>query len=134
MLNFQVAMGPDVGLEYAQQLFTDWTGITIGGQGLNSAHPQTAIEVLTVDDDDGVLGNGTPHYAEICAAFAAHSIDCPDLLPADFDGDGDVDAADLAMLLGSWGPCADCKDCPADLDGDCTVGAADLAILLGSWG
>ncbi len=25
--------------------------------------------------------------------------------PADFDGDGDVDAADLAVLLGSWGPC-----------------------------
>jgi len=52
----------------------------------------------------------------------------------DLDNDGDVDAADLAMLLGSWGPCADCEDCPADLDGDCTVGAADLAILLGSWG
>ena len=52
----------------------------------------------------------------------------------DFDNDGDVDAADLAMLLGSWGPCADCQDCPADLDGDCTVGAADLAILLGNWG
>ncbi len=52
----------------------------------------------------------------------------------DLDNDGDVDAADLAMLLGSWGPCADCQDCPADLDGDCTVGAADLAILLGNWG
>ena len=38
---------------------------------------QDAIEVLTVDDDDGDLGDGTPHYAEICAAFAAHSIDCP---------------------------------------------------------
>ena len=52
----------------------------------------------------------------------------------DFDNDGDVDAADLAQLLGSWGPCADCGNCPADLDGDCDVDAADLAILLGSWG
>ena len=52
----------------------------------------------------------------------------------DLDGDGDVDAADLAILLGNWGPCGDCEDCPADLDGDCTVGAADLAILLGNWG
>lgn len=52
----------------------------------------------------------------------------------DLDGDGDVDAFDLALLLGSWGPCGDCNDCPADLDGNCTVGAADLAQLLGNWG
>lgn len=51
--------------------------------------------------------------------------------PADLDGDGVVGAADLAMLLGSWGSC---EGCPADLDGDGVVGAADLAILLGSWG
>ncbi len=54
--------------------------------------------------------------------------------PGDLDGDGDVDAADLAALLGNWGACADPKDCPADLDGDGTVGASDLAILLGNWG
>ncbi len=53
---------------------------------------------------------------------------------ADLDGDGDVDAADLALLLGNWGPCADPDDCPADLDGDGSVGASDLAILLGNWG
>ena len=49
--------------------------------------------------------------------------------PADLDGNGIVGAADLAILLGSWGPC---EGCPADLDGDGAVGAADLAILLGS--
>ena len=56
--------------------------------------------------------------------------------PADLDNDGDVDATDLAMLLGNWGPCADPNDCPADLqdDGDGFVGADDLAVLLGSWG
>ncbi len=52
----------------------------------------------------------------------------------DLDGDGSVGAADLAILLGAWGPCVDCAACPADLNGDCTVGAADLAILLGNWG
>ncbi len=30
--------------------------------------------------------------------------------PADLDGDGDVDAADLAQLLGSWGPFFECGD------------------------
>jgi len=53
---------------------------------------------------------------------------CP---AADFDGSGDVGAADLAQLLGSWGPCA---GCPADFDNDGDVDAADLAQLLGSWG
>ncbi len=54
--------------------------------------------------------------------------------PADFDGDNDVGAFDLAVLLGSWGPCPAKEDCPADLDGDGDVGAFDLALLLGSWG
>ena len=76
-LNAQAMMGPDAGLEYASQLFTDWTGITSGGHGFNSATPQTAIEVLTVDDDNGDLGDATPHAALICGAFAAHGINCP---------------------------------------------------------
>ena len=51
--------------------------------------------------------------------------------PADLDGDGFVGASDLAILLGSWGPC---DGCPADFDGDGDVNAADLAQLLGAWG
>ena len=51
---------------------------------------------------------------------------CPELT-----GDGVVDAADLAVLLGSWGPCSGCS---ADLNGDSVVDAADLAILIGAWG
>ncbi|MFQ5654594.1 MAG: hypothetical protein ACE5GW_07675, partial [Planctomycetota bacterium] len=73
-------LGIPAGIEEARQLFVDWSGITLGGQGTNSAHPLTAIEALTVDDDDGVLENGTPHYQEICSAFAAHGIACPALL------------------------------------------------------
>ncbi len=54
-------------------------------------------------------------------------------LLGDLDNDGDVDNADLSILLGSWGAYA----CPpliaADLDMDCEVGTPDLAILLGNW-
>ena len=60
---------------------------------------------------------------------------------ADLDCDGSVGAADLAQLLGNWGPCPEpctpgdpAQTCPADFDGDCAVEAFDLAILLGSWG
>ncbi|MFO0827363.1 MAG: hypothetical protein U0572_04365 [Phycisphaerales bacterium] len=48
---------------------------------------------------------------------------------ADLNGDGIVDAADLAVLLGAWGT----GGSPADLDLDGTVGGGDLAILLGAW-
>ena len=51
--------------------------------------------------------------------------------PADFDGSSDVNAADLAELLSSWGPCV---GCPADFDGDDVVDSADLAELLAAWG
>lgn len=46
----------------------------------------------------------------------------------DLNGDGVVNAADLAILLGAWGGSG-----AGDLDGDGVVGAADLAILLGAW-
>jgi hypothetical protein len=53
------------------------------------------------------------------------AVDCP----ADLDGDGQVGAADLAVLLGAWGGSG-----PADLDGSGSVDASDLAMLLGAWG
>lgn len=59
------------------------------------------------------------------------SVVCAEPTPPDLTGDGLVNAADLAMLLGSWGVCG--APCPADLDGDGFVGSADLAALLGSW-
>ncbi len=61
---------------------------------------------------------------------ATGEVTCPEPNPADLDGNGTVDAADLAILLGQWGG----KGGSADLDGNGTVDAADLAILLGAWG
>lgn len=55
----------------------------------------------------------------------------PDTNPADINGDGVVNAADLTILLGSWGPAA--PGAPADINGDGEVNGADLTILLGSW-
>ncbi|MCZ6651506.1 MAG: dockerin type I domain-containing protein [Planctomycetota bacterium] len=55
----------------------------------------------------------------------------PGACPADLDGDHEVNAADLAQLLGAWGPN---PGHPADFNGDDVVNAADLAQLLGTWG
>jgi hypothetical protein len=58
--------------------------------------PQITIDFLTLDDDDGGIGNGTPHWDEICAGFGAHNMDCPPLdvgmsvaPTSDFDASGD---------------------------------------------
>jgi glucose/arabinose dehydrogenase len=48
----------------------------------------------------------------------------------DFNADGQVNANDLAVLLGQWGQSA----ASADVDGSGVVDGGDLAILLGSWG
>ncbi len=52
--------------------------------------------------------------------------------------DGVVDAADLAFLLGAWGPGAGCADTVTSATfappPDGVVDAADLAALLGAWG
>lgn len=50
---------------------------------------------------------------------------------ADFDGDGLVNAYDLAELLGHWGlnPAH-----PGNFTGDAAIDAADLVILLSYWG
>ncbi len=53
---------------------------------------------------------------------------CSTACPADLDGNGQVDAADLAALLGAWATHA------GDVTGDGTTDAADLAVLLGAWG
>ncbi len=50
----------------------------------------------------------------------------------DLNDDGLVNGSDLAVLLGSWGPCP--PPCASDLTGDGLVLADDLAALLGAWG
>ena len=49
--------------------------------------------------------------------------------PADLNGDGLVNAADLTILLSAWGSSG-----PADLNGDGLVNAPDVTILLSDWG
>ena len=75
--NFDTKYGT-AGLERVRQLFVNWHLITAGGESTyNSIGAQTAVEVLTVNDNDGNLNNGTPDYSEIKNAFCAHSVNSP---------------------------------------------------------
>ena len=74
-------------------------------QALGDVHP--GLEGAVRVGDEGTYVNGTGYRI-----------------------DATVNAADLAILLGSWGSC---PGCDADLNGDTVVDAADLAILLGNF-
>ncbi len=52
--------------------------------------------------------------------------------PADLNGDGFVDGADLGILLGEWGTLGGYDI--ADFDSNGIVDGADLGFLLGEWG
>jgi hypothetical protein len=55
--------------------------------------PQITIDYLTLDDDDGDITNGTPHYDEIDAGFGAHNMPAPPIILMTFsfpDGVPDV--------------------------------------------
>jgi hypothetical protein len=41
--------------------------------------PSITIDYLTLDDDDGNIYNGTPHYDEICEGFNQHNMTCPEV-------------------------------------------------------
>ena len=102
-----------------------------GGALWEDIHQLTVLTMIDwkLDERWSLLGGGLFRFS------AESDADFGDALTGgDLNDDCEVGPIDLAMLLGSWGPCADCDNCPADLDGDCNVGPADLAILLGNWG
>ena len=45
----------------------------------SSITPEITIDYLTLNDDDGNLANGSPHYQEINDAFSAHNMPGPEL-------------------------------------------------------
>jgi hypothetical protein len=57
-------------------------------------------------------------------------VDCP----ADLNGSGVIDGADLLILLSNWGQCSDPNNCPGDLNDDNVIDGADLLQLLSAWG
>ena len=46
------------------------------GSGID---PSITIDYLTLDDDNGNIYDGTPHYSEIDVGFSAHNMDAPEL-------------------------------------------------------
>ena len=98
-----------------------------------SAFASTDIEIiptLTVDFlTDTIVYDGTVPGLDVLGAVTGWTVVQTPPCPADLDGDGSVNGADLATLLANWGAAG-----AADLNGSGAVDGADLATLLASWG
>ncbi len=111
------------------------SGFTVDGGGGTSSGGGFVLSGTAGQPDAGDLTGGDfvlrGGYWQPAAAGDPGCGDCP----TDVDGSGNTGASDLAVLLGSWGPCAPGDACEClDSDDSGTIGAADLAVLLGSWG
>jgi hypothetical protein len=128
--------------------------ITVGGELRISMEPSIAVDPAGCIDGTWIEAtidyvgarpadcnaNGLLDGCEIAAGYSPDSnnngvVDtCEGLIlpcPSDFDQDGEVDGADLGILLGAWGVAGQ----PGiDLDSDGRISGADLGILLGDWG
>ncbi|MCG3129404.1 MAG: hypothetical protein FLDDKLPJ_00131 [Phycisphaerae bacterium] len=66
---------PDTYLDILSRLAVNSILMHTGG----GIAPDITIDYLTLDDTDGDIGNGTPHYAQIAAGFGEHNMDAPPL-------------------------------------------------------
>ncbi len=124
--NLMNTLGDQVGLDHARSLAVGqiFTGIHIVGTAMT-------IDVLTLDDDDGDLSNGTPNYHAINSAFTERGLPGPAVLfnDGDFNDDGDLDLDDYAEFFAcTSGPGVELEEgCePADFDGDLDVDLRDF--------
>ena len=85
-----------------------------------------AILMYTWHDTSTYVRNSTNYEPTLEITIFTPAPPCP----ADMNGDGIVDSADLGILLAYWGA----KSTGGDLNEDGVVDAADLGSLLASWG
>ena len=92
--------------------------------GGEAAASRDRVLAMSVGEREALL-------AFLAYPFADPVLEAPDETdcPADIDGDGRVDGADLASILEWWGGAG-----AGDLNGDGTVDAADLGLLFVAWG
>jgi uncharacterized membrane protein len=99
------------------------------GAGIPEAF--TLAAAMSMSDDGRVIcGWGYEGIFFLQEAWVVVLPGGPDACPADFNGDGQVDGADLNGLLGAWGT----LDPDFDLTGDGRIDGADLLELLSAWG
>ncbi|MBI5864184.1 MAG: hypothetical protein HZB38_06730 [Planctomycetes bacterium] len=127
---------------------TDWT-ITVGSGAITWSSPQTYAQNANSNalrwgtmynfwfdanqpptPGDATFGLFKPHTTQ-SVPMPTRVPSSPNL-PGDLDGDGDVDLADLAILLSDFG--CTTPPCAGDINGDGVTDLGDLTILLANFG
>ncbi|OUU22294.1 MAG: hypothetical protein CBC13_07930 [Planctomycetia bacterium TMED53] len=72
-------LGAVTGQQVLEQIFVDWSALTLGGISGFPIRDEMVLEVLMADDDDSNLDNGSPHWNQICSAAIEGGLACPDL-------------------------------------------------------
>ncbi|MEY4822457.1 MAG: Dockerin type domain, partial [Planctomycetota bacterium] len=93
----------------------------------NNWKPDVVIDVLENPGGDGIV-----IFVGVAAPPRRGNIN-PPACPGDLNGDGVINALDLATLLSNWG-LANPASPASDINGDGVVNAQDLASLLSAWG
>ncbi|MHC5113620.1 MAG: hypothetical protein ACYTGP_04235 [Planctomycetota bacterium] len=102
---------------------TENTAGSDGGGIYSAASATLALSGTTVcdNDPDNVFGPMTDGGGnDICS-----------LCPADLNGNGQVDFADILVVIGAWGECTGCEE---DLNGNGLVGFDDILVIIAAWG
>ncbi len=97
----------------------------VATENLKKMSSKTADEVSMLANDD---------FSSITVMFGSSGGSSPPECPADLNGNGSVEGADLGFMLAGWGPCQTQTGCVADLNFDAIVNGGDLTILLAGWG
>lgn len=103
---------------------------------LNEAPTDVAVTTVEAIDDDSEVIVGLPggSGAPSVNVNEVENLPVPPCTESDFNGDYEVNALDLAYILGYWGPCQSGPCTAFDLNGDGTVDSQDLGLLFTSWG
>jgi len=112
----------------------DWWTIDGGGEMWTTGGDFELSGTIGQPDGNTVVMAGGDY--ELAGGFWVIALAEPEPIPGDVDGDGDVDLADLAALLASYGACeGDPGFNPAaDIDQSGCVDLSDLAALLANYG
>ena len=137
---FAAVGAPVIGASYADGQYWDDTTfdipdgavktvVTLYYQTSTKAYMEFLRDANLTDERGDVAHNlWETHGKSAPIDMDSAQLDLVTTVVGDLNGDGRVDGADLAILLGAWGGSG-----LGDLDGSGSVNGADLAILLGAW-